>query len=57
MYTTLFDDPDRINRELDEYRRVNAGSILDFAVRYLHERNRVVLTYVPRSGASDRRTA
>jgi zinc protease len=57
MYTTLFDDPDRLNREIDEYRRVTPDSIREFASAYLHERNRVVLTYVPRNGGSDGRVA
>jgi predicted Zn-dependent peptidase len=49
MYTTLFDDPDRINTELDRIRAVTADDVRRFAARFLHADNRAVLRYVPRA--------
>jgi zinc protease len=51
MYTTLFDDPDRINTELARIRDVTTADIRAFATRYLRQDNRAVLTYVPKNGA------
>ncbi len=52
MFTTLFDDPERINHELDSYRDVSPEAIRRIALSHLGTDNRVVLTYVPRvSGA------
>ena len=48
MYTTLFDDPERINTELERYRAVTAEGVRRFALEYLGVDNRVVLTYLPR---------
>jgi predicted Zn-dependent peptidase len=48
MFTTLFDDPGRVNTELDEYRRVTAAGVTDFARAYLVRENSVVLTYLPK---------
>jgi predicted Zn-dependent peptidase len=48
MYTTLFDDPGRINSELSRIRAVTTGSVRSFAERYLVRQNRSVLRYVPR---------
>jgi predicted Zn-dependent peptidase len=47
MFSTLFDEPERINTELDRYRAVTAERVRGFAVDFLHEENRVVLTYLP----------
>jgi zinc protease len=49
MYTTLFDDPGRINTEVDRYRAVTADDVRRAALEYLHGDNRVVLTYLPRA--------
>ena len=49
MFTTLFDEPERINRELDSYRDVRAEDIEEFAKEYLVPENCAVLTYVPRA--------
>ena len=51
MLTTLFDQPERINTELDRYRAVSSEHVRALAERYLHADNRIVLTYVPRAAA------
>jgi predicted Zn-dependent peptidase len=51
MYATLFNDPDRINRQLDRYLSVTAEQIRDVAALVYRPENRVVLTYVPLAGA------
>jgi hypothetical protein len=54
MYATLFDDPDRINTELDRYRAVSAPQVRAFALEYLAPDAAVTLNYVPRpSGRTD----
>jgi zinc protease len=52
MYTTLFDDPDRINTELERIRAVTADDVRRFAAQYLRADNRAVLRYVPRAEAT-----
>jgi predicted Zn-dependent peptidase len=52
MYATLFDDPGRINTELDRIRAVTPEAIRDFAERYLGEDNRAILLYLPEGGAA-----
>ena len=52
MYTTLFDDPGRINTELDRVRAVTTNDVRAFAQRWLTPDNRAVLHYVPREGPS-----
>jgi zinc protease len=47
MHTTLFDDPGRINTELDRVRAVTPAAVREFAARFLRPDNRAVLTYVP----------
>jgi predicted Zn-dependent peptidase len=47
MYTQLFDEPERINTEVDRIRAVTPQRVRDFAGRYLGAANRVVLQYVP----------
>jgi zinc protease len=47
MYATLFDDPDRINVQLDRYLSVTAEQIRDVAALVFRPENRVVMTYVP----------
>ncbi|HEV2148787.1 MAG TPA: pitrilysin family protein [Longimicrobiaceae bacterium] len=49
MYTMLFDDPGRINTELDRYRAVTADDVRRVAREYLRADNRAVLTYLPRA--------
>ncbi|MDP9348045.1 MAG: insulinase family protein [Gemmatimonadota bacterium] len=49
MFTTLFDEPERINTELDRVRAVTAERVRRFALDYLRADNRVVLTYLPRA--------
>ncbi|NJD10796.1 MAG: insulinase family protein, partial [Gemmatimonadetes bacterium] len=49
MYTTLFDDPGRINTELSRIRAVTTDSVRAFAARCLVPQNRAVLRYVPRA--------
>lgn len=51
MFTCLFDDPDRINRELDHIRSVTPDRVREFARRSLGTENRGVLLYVPQEGA------
>ncbi len=46
MLTTYFDDPERINTELDRYRAVTADDVRRVAREYLGADNRVVLTYL-----------
>ena len=48
MYTTLFDDPGRINTEPARVRAVTPDAVRAFARRYLAQENRAVLSYVPR---------
>jgi predicted Zn-dependent peptidase len=49
MYTTRFDDPGRINTELDHYRAVTDEHVRRFALEFLVPENRAVLAYVPRA--------
>ena len=48
MYTTLFDDPERINTEIDRYRAVTPERVRRFALTYLNHDGAVTLTYLPR---------
>jgi predicted Zn-dependent peptidase len=48
MYATLFDDPGRINTELDRFRAVTPAAVQDFAAEYLGAENRATLLYLPR---------
>jgi zinc protease len=50
MFATLFDDPDRINSELERMKAVDAAQVRAFAERYLVPENRTVLHYVPAPG-------
>jgi zinc protease len=47
MYATLFDDPDRINRELAAYLAVTAEDVRAACAEVFHADNRAVITYVP----------
>ncbi len=52
MYTTLFDDPGRINTELDRLKAVTTADVRRFAERFLGADNRATLLYVPRQGGA-----
>ncbi|HUG01334.1 MAG TPA: pitrilysin family protein [Longimicrobiales bacterium] len=52
MFASLFDDPGRINTELDRIRAVRAEDVRAFAEEFLVAANRAVLTYVPAEEAS-----
>jgi len=47
MHTMLFDDPGRINTELERIRAVTTADVRAFASQLLGEGNRAVLQYVP----------
>jgi len=51
MYATLFDDPDRINRELAAYLAVSAEDIRAVCAETFPADHRAVITYVPAAGA------
>jgi zinc protease len=52
MFTTLFDDPGRINTELARVRAVTTADVRAFAERHLTSRNRGIIRYVPGNGAA-----
>jgi len=52
MFTMLFDDPDRINTELDRVRAVTPEAVREFAEGRVVDENRATLQYVPRDGRS-----
>jgi predicted Zn-dependent peptidase len=52
LFATYFDDPDRINTEVERYTAVTAADVSDFARQYLHSTNRASLMYVPRARES-----
>jgi predicted Zn-dependent peptidase len=47
MFELYFDDPERINQELDRLRAVSIEEVRSFAASYLGPNNRAVLTYRP----------
>ena len=49
MFTLMFDDPDRVNREMDYIRRVTATDLRTVAQEWLGPDNRAVLAYTPDS--------
>lgn len=49
MFTLMFDDPDRVNREMDCIRRVTATDVRTVAQEWLGPDNRAVLAYTPNS--------
>jgi predicted Zn-dependent peptidase len=51
MFATLFGEPERVNTELDEYRRVTAEDVSRFAREFLRPEEAVVMTYLPRASA------
>jgi predicted Zn-dependent peptidase len=50
MYTTLFDDPARINSEVGRLRAVTTADVRSLAAELLGEDNRGLLWYVPGGG-------
>ena len=52
MYTTLFDDPDRINSEVDRYAAVDSDRVAAALRESVHAKNRVTLTYIPAEAAA-----
>jgi predicted Zn-dependent peptidase len=52
MHTCLFDDPGRINTELDRVRAVDAERVRAFAAAHLESEHAASLVYVPRGGAA-----
>jgi zinc protease len=50
MYACLFDEPERINSEVDRYRAVDAPRVRAAMADALRPDNRVVLTYLPAAG-------
>ena len=51
MMATLFDDPGRVNTELDRYRAVTTADVRAFAAEFLNAGNRSVMTYVKKGAA------
>jgi zinc protease len=51
MMTTIFDDPARVNTEINRYRAVTTAAVREFASAYFGADNRSVLTYVPKDDA------
>ncbi|MFW6200891.1 MAG: M16 family metallopeptidase [Gemmatimonadota bacterium] len=47
MFEIFFDDPGRINSEIDRYRSVDVERVRSFADAHLGEDNRVIVSYVP----------
>lgn len=53
QYATYFDDPARVNDELDRYRAVTTGALAACAHAHLGPDNRATLLYVPRATAAE----
>lgn len=49
MYDTIFDDPARVNVEIERLHAVSVDDVRAFAEAFLGRDNRAVLTYVPRT--------
>jgi predicted Zn-dependent peptidase len=47
MFNIYFDNPDLINTELEEYRRITREQMQETARTYLTRSNRTVLTFLP----------
>jgi predicted Zn-dependent peptidase len=52
MFTTHFDEPERLNSELDRIEAVTPEALRSFAEERLGPDNRAVVSYVPRSDAA-----
>lgn len=53
MFATYFDDPRRVNTELERYRAVTVAQVQAFAQQYLGADNRASLSYIPRVAAAE----
>ena len=51
MFDQFFDDPSRLNSELDRLRSVTPAQVSEFTKDFLGPDNRAVLTYVPANQA------
>ena len=51
MFDQTFDDPARLNSEVDRVRDVTRRQVQDFGEEYLGPNNRAFLTYIPGDGA------
>jgi predicted Zn-dependent peptidase len=49
MFDQIFDDPGRLNSEVERVRAVTRAQIREFVSGYLGADNRALLTYVPES--------
>jgi len=47
MFDQFFDDPGRLNTEIDRLRTVTTEGVREFASTYLGPDNRALLTYLP----------
>jgi hypothetical protein len=47
MFTQTFDDPDRLNSEVERLCSVSSREVENFSAEFLGENNRAVLTYMP----------
>jgi zinc protease len=52
MYTTLFDEPERVNSEVARYVGVDADRVGNALTDSIHADNRVTLTYIPAEAAT-----
>jgi len=50
MFDQTFDDPARLNTEVDRVRSVTRSQVRDFGEEFLGPNNRAVLTYIPGDG-------
>jgi predicted Zn-dependent peptidase len=51
MFDQFFDDPGRLNTEIDRLRTVTTEGVREFASAYLGADNRALLTYLPEAGS------
>ncbi len=47
MFDQVFDDPARLNTEVDRIQAVTRSQVMDFGARFLGSDNRAFLTYIP----------
>ena len=53
MYTTLFDEPERINDEMSRYDAVSSDRVQEAYASFVRPDNQVVVTYVPAESAEE----
>jgi hypothetical protein len=51
MFELHFDDPGRLNRELERLQSVTAEDVRRFGESHMGEQNRAVVSYVPEGGS------